>query len=489
MASPDLAPVGAGGIGPVLQFGEAELRLHDPATGLRRSPLVAVLDGSEPVFGEAALDTARRDPRQLAEGYLRDLGTDALGLRGAPHLSRADLLYRHLGTFAAGAAPGVFVVSPALADETLGLLLGIALRAGLQPRALVDAAVLAASLASHPREHVLHVEPGLHDGTLTHVLQDDDQPATGAGGAARGAVLRVPGLGLRSARELWLRHVRERGIALWRIDPLLDPARAAVVQAAWPAASAALARGEDGALAFDAGHQLDWTAAEVLARIHDAARGLVDAVLAQSPADGVVLLDPAMAELPGVAALIARHRDTRMLEANAYPEALVRLAPALGLAGPAAAAADTAGVAHLLRLPRAHAASGWRPEPRPHVTPLALLLVLGERAHALAPGAHLRLRCGAGMATLQAGPGDPSAHADDAEATLQVHTDHVLLDCPSGLGTRVNGGPVLAGRTVLRPGDRVQTRDGAALLLVALAATDAQRHKDGRHEDRQPRGL
>ena len=469
-------------LGPVLQFGEAELRLHDVAAGMRRSPWVAVLDAGEPVFGDAALGAARRDPRLVAEGYLRDLGTDAIGLRGAPHLSTADLLYRHLRAFAADTAPTAFIVSPSLPDETLGLLLGVAMRAGLRPGALVDAAVLAASLAGRPGEHVLHVEAGLQDGTLTHVLADADETDAGVAAVTRGPVHRVPGLGLRGAREMWLRHVRERSIALWRVDPLLDPARAAAVLAQWPAASTALARGDDGWVELDAGHRLEWTAADLLARMQATARGLIDAVLAQSPTDGVVLLDPGVAELPGIAALIARHRDTRVLGADAYVEALARLAPQLGLsAPPPAAAADGSGVAHLLRLPRAYSTTGWQATPRPRVDPLDQLLVLGARAHALAAGTRVALRIAGASATLL--PTAESLAPDDDVLVLQVQPDHVLLDCPPALGARVEGGRTLSGPTVLRPGDRVQLRDGAQLQLVALASAGPQ------HPERPPHGI
>jgi hypothetical protein len=308
---------------------------------------------------------------------------------------------------------------------------------------------------------------------------------------ARGAVIRVPGLGQRGVRDLWLRHVRERSIALWRVDPLLDPARAAVVQSQWPGACAALARGEDGVLEFDAAHRLEWSAADVLARTQALARGLIDLVLAQSPPGGVVLLDPGMAELPGIAALVARHRDTRVLAADAYPEALARLAPRLGLAAPAAAAGgDGTGVAHLLRLPRAHASTGWQATPRPRVEPLDLLLVLGARAHALATGTRHAVRIGGARGASLLAATEGLATPPDDVAVLQVQADHVLLDCPATLGARVEGGRVLPGRTVLRPGDRVQLRDGAALQLVALepAAADAAATVL-QYQDRQPHGL
>ncbi len=481
----------------VLHLGEAELRLGDGAGPQRQSPVVALLDGAEPRFGAAALQALTRDPRQLAEGYLRDLSTDAIGLRGAPHLSSADLLYRHLREFAADSATGAFVLSPALPSASLGLLLGIAHRAGLQPRALVDAAALAASIASKAGEHVTYVEAGVRDSSVAVVVPDGDE-------VARTHVLRVPGLGLRSASDLWLQHVRERSIALWRIDPLLDPTRAAAMLAHWPTAGDALLRGSDGSVEFEGGHRLDWVAATVLARLQEAARGLVDAVLAQSPVDGVVLLDSSVAAVPGLAAQLARYRETRTLAAGALARGLGRLAPLLavkldsGSAPPQQAGATSEradGVAHLLRLPRAPDGSDWQRVHEPAVTPLALLLVLGPHAHALQPGARLSLQ-GRGTAALlvasgpthgertAGGPTDglptDSLPPERSALLLHVHADHVVLAGTARPGVRVNG-RLLTGTTVLRPGDMVRTEDGTNAQLIALlpGTTPAARVPDG----------
>ena len=81
-----------------------------------------------------------------------------------------------------------------------------------------------------------------------------------------------------------------------------------------------------------------------------------------------------MSELPGIASRLARYRDTRLLQPSAFPSAFVQLSGRLDLR------AEDDGVAHLLRIPRNHAASHWHAAPRPPVEPLSLLIVLGQRA-------------------------------------------------------------------------------------------------------------
>lgn len=130
--------------------------------------------------------------------------------------NQADLVYLHLKHVLDAAeinrAELVVSVPSTVAPAQLGMLLGIATEAGLDIRAVVDAAVAAASiqpLAASCR----FVDITLHRAFVTELEIED-------GTVARGAVEEVPAAGFAALIEGWVDTVADGFVEGTRFDPL-----------------------------------------------------------------------------------------------------------------------------------------------------------------------------------------------------------------------------------------------------------------------------
>ena len=199
----------------VLELNDAEITLSRDGAVAYREPGIASLAGRAPAFGDAALATARLDPRRSENQYFARMNAEPVTATAPGVANQADLVYRHLREIAAlagldGAAVHI-VVPSASTPEQLGLLLGIAREAGLTVASLLDAAVAAGCLAALPAEaRVLDI--ALHRASV----------ATLACGSTvrRTAVEEVPEAGLLRLLEGWVDAVADRFVAETRFDPL-----------------------------------------------------------------------------------------------------------------------------------------------------------------------------------------------------------------------------------------------------------------------------
>ncbi len=460
---------GAAQAASVLEFNDAQLRLHRPGLPVQLSPVLAVADGNTVRVGDLAADARGVDARSGCDTYLSRLGDAVLGLRNAPHLTSADLLFAHLEQLVGAARIDTFVVSPAFDEAQLALLLGVAIRAGQQPVRVVDAAVAAAAVATRPGDCAYYLDIGRTGSVLVHVPERD-------GTLARGEVQHTSGGGMTAARDLWVRWIRERCVALWRIDPMFNPDSAGNILAAWPKARDALARGEGTALDIGPQQRLDWHSRAVLARLQQASRSIVDDVLARVPEHGVILLDARIKELPGLASTLARYRETRQLSVDAQAYA----ARAGDKPSSSAASAGATGIAHIQQLPRHEPGNAlpdaqsapWTLVGAAPVAAQRLLVALGAAAYVLAPNQ---------PATLVVEHGDHEPRwLDSGSSTpvgalrllLSAAADHVLLDCtvPTHApehAVRVNG-RIAAQRNVLRAGDSIRIGQCSPFTILQL---------------------
>ena len=200
----------------VLELSDAEVVLSRDGGGVHyREPGVALLE-RQPVFGDAALAAARLRPRQFQCQYFDRMNAEPVVPAAPGVANQADLVYRHLLHIKAAAGIGdddeLFVAVPsASTPEQLALLLGIAREAKLNVRAVIDAAVAAASSARLPERCKL-IDVSLHRAAIMDLAIAEN--------ARRDSVREVPEVGLMQLLEGWVDTVADRFVGETRLDPL-----------------------------------------------------------------------------------------------------------------------------------------------------------------------------------------------------------------------------------------------------------------------------
>jgi hypothetical protein len=183
------------------------------------SPGCALVEGAEPLFGDAALGRSRLSPRLVASNYWARLDSDPLGPPFPEGLSAAELVHAQLGGLwrraKAGARDVVFAVPGVYDERQLGLLLGIAQALEMPVAGLVDAALAAAS-AGFAGERLLHVDVGLRRAVVTEIFQGD--------ALVRERVVRLDRWGLDEVVDGQMRGAAEAFVRKARFDPLHDAA-------------------------------------------------------------------------------------------------------------------------------------------------------------------------------------------------------------------------------------------------------------------------
>jgi hypothetical protein len=182
---------------------------------LAASPGVALLESTGVVVGEAAAAGMRLKPVLAADRFWSDLSVDSWAQGGAAPVSHAELAHAHLSSlWRAIAKPedsAVFALPGAMRLHQVGLLLGIARRAGIPLAGVVDAAVAAcAGLAA--RRTVLHLDVQLHQAVLTELA--------GPTVLRRRRVDVAPRAGLKAMLATWAQLVAEAMVRRTRFDPL-----------------------------------------------------------------------------------------------------------------------------------------------------------------------------------------------------------------------------------------------------------------------------
>jgi hypothetical protein len=198
-----------------LEINDAGLVLARDGEILAEEPGVAMLDGTTPETGAAAALRARLKPLYAETRHWQDLGTEPLARPASAAANRAEVAHAQLAGLVAphlgGGREAIIAVPSWYSREQLGLLLGVAKEAGLEPVGLVDAGLAAASLEPAP-ETMLHLELCMHRAVVT-VLD------CGAG-LRRTRFEILPQHGWLALQQAWLDAIASAFVLKTRFDPL-----------------------------------------------------------------------------------------------------------------------------------------------------------------------------------------------------------------------------------------------------------------------------
>lgn len=200
----------------LLDINDTEIRLSRDGHELYAQPGIALVERGRTLFGDEASAQSRLHPRQTHSEFWQRLNADPVTPAGRGVANQADLVYLHLrrvlDAVEINRAELVVAAPSTVASAQLGMLLGIAKEAGVEIRAVVDAAVAAASLQPLTAS-CRFVDIALHRAFVTDLTVQD-------GTVARGAVEEVPAAGFAALLEGWVDTVADGFVEGTRFDPL-----------------------------------------------------------------------------------------------------------------------------------------------------------------------------------------------------------------------------------------------------------------------------
>jgi hypothetical protein len=432
-----------------LEINDAGLVLARDGTILAEEPGVAMLDGATPETGAAAALRARLKPLYAETRHWQDLDTEPLARPAPAAANRAEVAYAQLARLVAphldSGAETIIAVPPWYSREQLGLLLGLAKEAGLDPVGLVDAGLAAASLEPAP-ETMLQLELGLHRAVVT-VLD------CGAG-LRRTRFEMLPQHGWLALQQAWLDAIASAFVLKTRFDPLHQATTEQRLCDGLPGWLGAAQQDGEAVIELESGtasFSVDLSGedfARAAARSYDEyARVLQRARPVGGPLN--LRLSRRFAAMPGLEARLAGIRDCEIVRLPRGAAALGALAwePHIRQGGRALTL-----VQHLpVALRKGEATT--RPSSSVPVDARPTHVVFAARAYRLGP---TPLTLGAGVPAdrralvLGPGPGISRSHCSislaDGAAWLEDHSTY---------GTYLNGERV-SGRVQLRAGDRLR---------------------------------
>jgi hypothetical protein len=434
-----------------LEINDVGLVLARDGAILDEEPGVAMLDGAAPETGVAAALRARLKPLYAETRHWQDLSTDPLARPVAAAANRAEVACAQLARFvlpySGDGRETIIAVPPWYSRGQLGLLLGIATEAGLDPVGIVDAGLAAASLEPAP-ETMLLLELGLHRAVVT-VLD------CGAG-LRRTRFEILPQHGWLALQQAWLDAIASAFVRKTRFDPLHQAATEQLLCDGLPAwLDAALTGGralielESGGASYSVELSDEDFKRAAMHSYDEYARVLQRARPVGGPLN--LRLSQRFASMPGLEPRLAGIRDCDIVH-------VPRGAAALGaLAWEKHIRRDGGALTLVQHLPvalRADAAPGRRSssssvpvDARPtHIVHASRAYRIESRAITLGAAVPADRR-GLG---LEAGPGISRAHC-----TISLAGGAVWLEDHSTYGTFLNGERV-GGRVELRAGDRLR---------------------------------
>ena len=200
----------------LLDINDTEIALSRDGAVLYAEPGIALVERGKTLFGSEAMAQSRLHPRQTHSEFWQRLNADPVAPAGRGVANQADLVYQHLRHIlaAAGLRKGELVVAApsTVTPNQLGLLLGIAAEADIQVRAVVDAAVAAAS--TQPLDGGCRfVDVAMHRAYVTELEVQGDS-------VSRVGVEEVPAAGFAALVEGWVDAVADNFVQGTRFDPL-----------------------------------------------------------------------------------------------------------------------------------------------------------------------------------------------------------------------------------------------------------------------------
>lgn len=327
----------------VLEFNDAALSLADADRVHATSPGFAFVDGRKLLFGEAARQQFRAQPRKTQFRYWYQLDQAPLDSPFGEARSHADLAWTQLSGIQANGGDGALLLAVPASFDTgqLSLLLALARAAKLNAVGLVDAAVAAASTVD-AKPTMLHLDVQLHRWWLTRMRAGTEIARSG------GEDLSKPGL--LAVWDACAGVIAEAFVRQTRFDPLHSAATEQALYDRLPNWLAQFGRGAAVTLELPAGlrsHRASLPADALNGALAALSSRLASGVAAAvtDAAQTAVLLSARAAAVPGLADAITAACGVR-------PQPLDALAPTRGaLLHAARIRADGEALPFVTRLP------------------------------------------------------------------------------------------------------------------------------------------
>lgn len=199
----------------LLELNDAQVSLYEGLRAHYQQPAVTLWLDGDWHHGAAAWEQSKLHPQQSNNLYLSRLSTEPLARAIGNARNYADLAFQQLRTLQAQATPDALTVAvPSnLANEQLGVLLGIAKEAELPVAQFCDAALLGLVQAPIQASEIWVVDVALHQLVLTGFSYAD-------GRLTRTAVELVNGAGLANLMDGWANVAADQFVKATRFDPL-----------------------------------------------------------------------------------------------------------------------------------------------------------------------------------------------------------------------------------------------------------------------------
>lgn len=172
----------------------------------------AAMRDNQLVFGEVALQVARKHPQQFNQKYLGTLSALTLPSPLGSARNLADLVYHHFGSLPLANQDVAIIVPPQFSNEQLGLLVGICQELNCRVRGFIDAPLCQAMQTSlQPGTAILDIE--LQRLTVTPLEHSTDEIAVASPTVWEGQ-------GFLHLFEGWMSAIADEFVARTRFDPL-----------------------------------------------------------------------------------------------------------------------------------------------------------------------------------------------------------------------------------------------------------------------------
>lgn len=179
-----------------------------------RVPGYALLEDQGIQTGASALSQAWLYPQRSFNQFWRQLTLAPLPASHRHARHYADLAFaqlRQIHQELGSPEEVIFLLPGSFSRDQLSILLGLANALPVATRAMVDAAVAAAS-ALDSQGDILHLDIQLHQAVITHLVAGEK--------VSRVAVDIVPDAGLKSFHGAWAQQIADQFIQQFRYDPL-----------------------------------------------------------------------------------------------------------------------------------------------------------------------------------------------------------------------------------------------------------------------------
>ncbi len=291
-----------------IELNDAGIRAaKDTAPGMETfpgSPGIALWDGDALVTGREASRRARLKPRWSHDRFWQELDTTPLPSPFPSNLRSADLVHAHLEEIWSSTKSNVdeviLAIPGSFSTEQLGLILGIARSCQMPVSGMIDQAV-AASLLARAGDNLIHLDIHLHRAVATKVKRGASLERT--------EILVDDETGMVRLFDAWVTFLAEVFVRTTRFDPLHRGETEQALYHRLPEWLDAL-RQKESAILEMRGTDKEYSVELTREQIVSAARPFLDRIaeLARSSQKvgerAVLLLTPAVADLPGVMDLL-----------------------------------------------------------------------------------------------------------------------------------------------------------------------------------------